>query len=77
MLPIIIPAEGISSPFQYSCLEWSSDRRACRAAVLGVANNWTQLSDCTHRYFHIVVELLTIYATSALFTEGGAVLRVW
>ena len=38
--------EGINgNPLQYSCLENPRDRGAWRAAVHGVAQSWTQLSD--------------------------------
>ena len=37
--------EGNDSPFQYSCLENSMERGACRATVHGVAQSWTGLSD--------------------------------
>ena len=37
--------EGNGSPLQYSCLENPTDRGACWAAVHGVANSQTQLSD--------------------------------
>ena len=39
------PGVGNGNPPQYSCLENSMDRGAWRATVLGVAKNWTQLSD--------------------------------
>ena len=87
MLAIIIPAVGISNPLQYSfffffplqysCLESSNDRRAWRAAVLGVAElNPTEWWS-TPAIFIIVVVLLIIYVASAGPTEGGTVLRVW
>ena len=86
MLAIIIPAVGISNPLQYSffffplqysCLESSNDRRAWRAAVLGVAElNPTEWLS-TPAIFIIVVVLLIIYVASAGLTEGGTVLRVW
>ena len=37
--------EGNGYPLQYSCLENSMDRGACRATVLGVANSVIGLSD--------------------------------
>ena len=43
------PEERNGNPLQYSCLENSMDRGAWRAAVHGVANSQTQLSD---KYFH-------------------------
>ena len=39
------PEGGNGNPLQYSCLENSMDRGAWRAAVLGVINSWTPLSD--------------------------------
>ena len=41
----ISPGEGNSYPFQYSCLENSTDRRAWQAPVHGVAKSRTRLSD--------------------------------
>ena len=38
------PEEGNSNPFQYSCLENSTDREAWCAAVHGVAKIWTRFS---------------------------------
>ena len=35
------PGEGNGNPFQYSCLENSTDRGAWRATVHGVAKSWT------------------------------------
>ena len=32
---------GNDNPLQYSCLENSMDRRACRATVHGVTKSWT------------------------------------
>ena len=39
------PGEGIGYPLQYSCLENSMDRGACRAIVHGVAKCQIPLSD--------------------------------
>ena len=39
------PGEGHGSPLQYSCLENSMDRGACRATVHGVVKSRTRLSD--------------------------------
>ena len=36
--------EGNGNPLQYSCLENSMDRGACRATIHGVTKYWTQLS---------------------------------
>ena len=39
------PGEGNGNPLQYSFLESYVDRGAWRAAVHGVANNWTHVRD--------------------------------
>ena len=39
------PSEGNGNPLQYSCLENSMDRGAWRAAIHGVTESQTQLSD--------------------------------
>ena len=45
--------EGGGTPLQYSCLESPMDRGAWKAAVYGVANSRTQLSDFTFTFhFH-------------------------
>ena len=50
------PGEGSGYPFQYSCLENSTDRGAWQAIVHGVAKNRTRLSD-----FHFTALLRTPY----------------
>ena len=37
------PGEENGNPLQYSCLENSMNRGACRAIVRGVTNSWTRL----------------------------------
>ena len=50
---MIEPGEGNSTPLQYSCLENPVDGGAWKDAVLGVAEDWTQLSDFTFTFhFH-------------------------
>ena len=44
--------EGNGTPLQYSCLENPMDRGAWKAAVHGVAEGWTQLSDFTFTLMH-------------------------
>ena len=45
--------EGNGTPLQYSCLENPMDRGAWWAAVHGVTNGWTRLSDFTFTFhFH-------------------------
>ena len=45
------PGETNGYPFQYSCLENSTDKGACQATVHGVAKSWTRLRDFTFTYF--------------------------
>ena len=50
------PGEANGNPLQYCCLENPMDRRACQAAVCGVAKSWTRLTDFTSlhkRRYHL------------------------
>ena len=50
---MFLHGEGNGTTLQYSCLENPMDRRACWAAVHGVAKSQTQLSDFTFTFhFH-------------------------
>ena len=44
--------EGNVTPLQHSCLENPLDGRALQAAVHGVAQSWTRLSDFTFTFMH-------------------------
>ena len=48
--------EGNGNPLQYSCLENTMDGGAWRAAVHGVAEGWTQLSDFTFTFHFPALE---------------------
>ena len=48
------PGEGNGNPLQYSCLENPMDGGAWEAAVHGVTESWTQLSDFTILAKHFV-----------------------
>ena len=50
------PGGGHGSPLQSSCLENPMDRGAWRAAVHGVTQSWTRLSNLarTHHYYCLV-----------------------
>ena len=48
--------EGNGTPLQYSCLENPMDRGAWKAAVHGVTEGWTQLSDFTFTFHFQALE---------------------
>ena len=48
--------EGNGTPLQYSCLENPMDGGAWKAAVHGVAEGWTQLSDFTFTFHFPALE---------------------
>ena len=48
--------EGKGTPLQYSCLENPMDGGAWKAAVHGVAEGWTQLSDFTFTFHFYTLE---------------------
>ena len=48
--------EGNSTALQYSCLENLMDRGAWKAAVHGVAEGWTRLSDFTFTFHFLALE---------------------
>ena len=51
------PGEGNGNPLQYYCLENPMDRGVWQAAVYGVAENRTQLSNFTSLQF-VVLQIL-------------------
>ena len=67
--------EGNGTPLQYSCLENPMDGGAWWAAVHGVANSWTQLSDFTFTfYFHALEKEMTTHSSVLAWRtrDGGA-----
>ena len=48
--------EGNGTALQYSCLENLMDRGAWKAAVHGVAEGWTRLSDFTFTFHFLALE---------------------
>ena len=56
--------EGNGTPLQYSCLENPMDRGAWRAAVHGVAEGRTRLSDFTFTFhFHALEKEVAIHSS--------------
>ena len=56
--------EGNGNPLQYSCLENPMGRGAWWAAVHGVAESWTRLSDFTFTfYFHALEKEMAAHSS--------------
>ena len=56
--------EGNGTPRQYSCLENPMDGGAWKAAVHGVAEGWTQLSDFTFTFhFHALEKEMATHSS--------------
>ena len=64
MVPAALPGEGNGTPLQCSCLENPMDGGAWKAAVHGVAEGWTRLSDFTFIfYFHALEEEMATHSS--------------
>ena len=58
------PGEGNGNPLQYSCLENPMDGGAWWAAVHGVTESWTQLSDFTFTFhFHALEKEMATHSS--------------
>ena len=56
--------EGSGTPLQYSCLENPMDGGAWKAAVHGVTEGWTQLSDFTFTFhFHALEKEMATHSS--------------
>ena len=56
--------EANGTPHQYSCLENPMDRGAWKAAVHGVTESWTRLSDFTFTFhFHALEKEMAIHSS--------------
>ena len=56
--------EGNGTPLQYSCLENPVNRGAWKAAVHGVAEGWTELSDFTFTFhFHALEKEMATHSS--------------
>ena len=61
---LLIIGEGSGTPLQYSCLENPTDGGAWKAAVHGVAESWTRLSDFTFTFhFHALEKEMATHST--------------
>ena len=61
---VIKAGEGNGTPLQYSCLENPMDGGAWWAAVHGVAESWTRLSDFTFTFhFHSLEKEMTTHSS--------------
>ena len=66
--------EGNGSPVQYSCLENPVDRGAWKAAVHGVAESWTRLSDFTFTFhFHALEKEMATHSSVLAWRIPGTV----
>ena len=64
--------EGNGTPLQYSCLENPMDGGAWRAAVHGIAESWTRLSDFTFIfYFHALENELATHSSALAWRIPG------
>ena len=62
--PMSLLREGNGNPLQYSCLENLMDGGAWWAAIHGVTNSWTRLSDFTFTFhFHALEKEMAIHST--------------
>ena len=64
MCPALVYGEGNDTPLQYSCLENPMDGRAWKAAVHGVAEGRTRLSDFTFTFhFHALEKEMATHSS--------------
>ena len=64
--------EGNGTPFQYSCLENPMDGGAWYAAVQGVAEDWTRLSDFTFTFhFHALEKEMATHSIVLAWRISG------
>ena len=69
----LLLGEGNGTPLQYSCLENPMDGGAWWAAVHGVAESWTQLSDFTFTFhFHALEKEMATHSSFLAWRIPGA-----
>ena len=77
------PGEGNGTPLQYSCLENPVDGGAWKAAVHGVAEGQTRLSDFTFTFhFHALEKEMATHPSVLAWRiqgkgEPGGLLSIW
>ena len=60
----MLSGEGSGTPLQYSCLENPMDRGAWKAAVHGVPEGWTRLSDFIFTFhFHALEKEMATHSS--------------
>ena len=70
------PGEGNGTPLQYSCLENPMDGGAWKAAVHGVAEGRTRLSDCTFTFhFHALEKEMATHSSVTAWRIPGKVFQ--
>ena len=68
----IISGEGNGTPLQYSCLENPMDGGAWKAAVHGVAEGWTRLSNFTFPFhFHALEKEMASHSSVLAWRISG------
>ena len=71
-LGLIAGSVGNGNPLQYACLESCMDRGAWKAAVHGVAEGQTQLSDFTFTFhFHALEKEMTTHSSVLAWRVPG------
>ena len=67
-----VTGEGNGTPPQYSCLENPMDGRAWKAAVHGVAESWTRLSNFTFTFhFHALEKEMATHSSVLVWRIPG------
>ena len=72
ILSRFVIGEGNGTPLQYSCLENPMDGGAWKAAVHGVAEGWTRLSDFAFTFhFHALEKAMATHSSVLAWRISG------
>ena len=74
-LLLSLPGEGNGSPFQYSCLENTTDRGAWQATVHGIEKSWTREKRLTHYLYRERNQFTERKKSDRIAKEGGLLSR--